>query len=96
MNYPRVIVDQTHAPHSPVAGRIVAAINYAAAYEDIGLHDANDAIIEYWHTLTPESIDNDQDVIVDRITDILSDHGYTLDVAPDHPGLWVLDISDAL
>ena len=93
-DYPRTLVDMTHAPYHPVASRIVDAINYAAAYEDQGLADANDEILDYWQSLPLESrryAYSDDDAVVDRIEDILSDHGYSLSVAEDYPGLWVID-----
>ena len=91
-DYPRTLVDMTHAPYHPVASRIVDAINYAAAYEDQGLADANDEILDYWQSLPGDFIESDNDVVVDRIEDILSDHGYSLSVAEDYPGLWVIDL----
>lgn len=89
----RTLVDMTHAPYHPVASRIIHAIGYAASYEDVGLYDADNEIIEYWMGL--EIVDGEYTIedseIVDKIIDILSDHGYSLYVAEDYPGLWVIE-----
>lgn len=91
--YPRTLVDVTHRPYDPVAtvSRLISAINYGAAYEDTELQDANDAVLEYWYTVQSD-VGNDDiaSEAIDRITDILSDHGYSLSVADDYPGLWII------
>src|ERR1043165_1585497 len=97
-DYPRILVDNSHAPYRGVSQRIVDAINYAATYEDRGLDwaDGDSALHDvlafwdswqedYWAVYKVAGFDaaNQLDIEgdaerVDRIADILSNHGYSL------------------
>lgn len=94
MEYPRTLTDLTDRPYdqSATISQLVSAINFAASYEDANLEDARDDVMDYWYSIQSDTGDPEiAGEAIDRVTDILGDHGYSLSVAEDYPGLWILD-----
>lgn len=96
--YPRPLVDNTATPYHSVVGRIVAAIDYDAKYEDRNLDIAAEQITAMWldwQAKHPgQSLDADTEVeqeLLDWIENVLDEHGFVMYVAEDYPGLWLIN-----